>query len=292
MWFNSGSWQAQLGLFLAHIALSTASGQSIRGAVLNHRVTAGKKPMHTIWGMRATLRTRTRTRLPARPGIMNRMSKCVQNPSHTLHQWTETPVSMLLIAVLGNAQIEASLLMLSRLSYATPLLARRRLHDGAQHAPGRPRGPKQTPGGNPRTRARARPAGTDARVSLVRQNPVRVGRTAQPGVLPNLSDCVAILRHDRRHLCRDCRGWQRRCRGCRPVYGRGIDARPGRRPESGMGLQPHGCVAETGIHPSWRDATAAASLHPGAARTDDANGGLQPGSFDRPTAVSMAAVEA
>src|ERR1035441_4301136 len=86
MWFNSGSWQAQLGLFLAHIALSTASGQSIRGAVLNHRVTAGKKPMHAIWGMRATLRTRTRTRtrLPARPGIMNRMSKCVQNPSHAL----------------------------------------------------------------------------------------------------------------------------------------------------------------------------------------------------------------
>src|ERR1019366_1877245 len=151
MWFNSGSWQAQLGLFLAHIALSTASGQSIRGAVLNHRVTAGKKPMHAIWGMRATLRTRTR--LPARPGIMNRMSKCVQNPSHALHQWTETP---------------ASLLMLSRLSYATPLLARRRLHDGAQHAPGRPRGPKQTAGGNPRTRARARPAGTHACVSLVR----------------------------------------------------------------------------------------------------------------------------
>src|ERR1035438_3474798 len=97
-----------------------------------------------------------------------------------LYQWTETPVSMLLIAVFGNAQIEASLLMVSRLSYATPLLARRRLHDGAQHAPGRPRGPKQTAGGNPRTRARARPAGTHARVSLVRQNPVRVGRTAQP----------------------------------------------------------------------------------------------------------------
>jgi hypothetical protein len=35
MWFNSGSWQAQLGLFLAHIALSTASGQSIPEAVLN-----------------------------------------------------------------------------------------------------------------------------------------------------------------------------------------------------------------------------------------------------------------
>jgi hypothetical protein len=50
MWFNSGSWQAQLGLFLAHIALSTASGQSIRGAVLNNRVTAGKKPMHAIYG--------------------------------------------------------------------------------------------------------------------------------------------------------------------------------------------------------------------------------------------------
>src|ERR1039457_1272958 len=89
MWFNSGSWQAQLGLFLAHIALSTASGQSIRGAVL-------------IWGMRATLRTRTR--LPARPGIMNRMSKCVQNPSHALHQWSETRVSMLLIAVFSKAQ--------------------------------------------------------------------------------------------------------------------------------------------------------------------------------------------
>jgi hypothetical protein len=50
MWFNSGSWQAQLGLFLAHMTLSTASGQSIRGAVLNNRVTAGKKPMHAIYG--------------------------------------------------------------------------------------------------------------------------------------------------------------------------------------------------------------------------------------------------
>src|ERR1035441_2040110 len=113
------------------------------------------------------------------PGIVNRMSHYVHNPSDVLQQWTETPVSMLHIAACGNEQIEALLLMLSQRPYSTPLLTSRRLHHNAQHDPGRPRGSKQTAGGNPRKRARARPAGTYACVSLVRRNPLRVGRTAQ-----------------------------------------------------------------------------------------------------------------
>lgn len=44
-----------------------------------------------------------------RPGIMNRMSHYVHNPSNTLHQWTRKP-----IAACGNVQIETSLLRCSQ----------------------------------------------------------------------------------------------------------------------------------------------------------------------------------
>src|ERR1700676_4074276 len=48
MWFNSEGWQAQLGLFLVHMAFSMPLGQSIRGAVLRRKETPHSRDIFVV----------------------------------------------------------------------------------------------------------------------------------------------------------------------------------------------------------------------------------------------------